>query len=238
MHLLLSFLILWSVPSFSEDFSLIDKENSKYPHADQDLQLYDKKMAEIFAKLNGKSEDLNNKDWIVLKLANLFEADQFMRLFAPPHQKQFSADEQEYYAKEFQKRWREVDISSAEYMKKIIKIYTWVKISEFSKETDLHGWILVQHADHDVEFQKQVLPILEKLYPLKETNPANYGYLYDRIAVNEKRLQRYGTQGMCVGKNEWEPKPMENPAQVDERRATLGLSTMAEYKKLFIGICH
>ncbi len=102
---------------------------------------------------------------------------------------------------------------------------------------------MVQHADKDIEFQKSVLKILENLFPLGETNPGNYAYLYDRVATvpldpSKRILQRYGTQGQCVGPGKWEPFPIEEPNKVDERRRAVGLITMEEYKKMFEEICH
>jgi len=85
--------------------------------------------------------------------------------------------------------------------------------------------------------------ILEKLYLSKETSPSNYAYLFDRVAASwsdesKRTLQRYGTQGSCTGPGTWEPIAMEEPDHVDERRASVGLMTMAEYLKLFKEICH
>ena len=48
--------------------------------------------------------------------------------------------------------------------------------------------------------------------------------IYERIAVTENRLQRYGTQ-FIDGKM----APLENPTNVDACRRSVGLSTMAEY---------
>ena len=101
---------------------------------------------------------------------------------------------------------------------------------------------MTQHADHDVTFQKEILEILVDLWPQKETKPSNYAYLFDRVAASwqdpAKRVpQRYGTQGMCVGKGLWKPIPIEDSNKVDERRAELGLPPLKEYIKGFKDIC-
>lgn len=118
-----------------------------------------------------------------------------------------------------------------------MKIYPWFTISEFGAVTDSNAWLIVQHADLDTAFQKQVLSKLKQLYPKGETNRHNYAYLDDRDAVAEKRLQLYGTQGICVGPGKWEPHPIEDFSNVDKRRAEMELGTMAEYIAVFKDIC-
>lgn len=92
---------------------------------------------------------------------------------------------------------------------------------------------LVQHADHDTAFQTNVLTMLTSLVGRKETSPTNYAYLYDRVAVNSNRPQRYGTQGRCTGSGIWEARPTEDPGHLDERRAAVGLEPQAEYRARF-----
>jgi len=113
----------------------------------------------------------------------------------------------------------------------------WFKISVWGKEIDGDAWLLVQHMDGDVVFQKQVLEMLEPLYRTGETDPSNYAHLYDRVAWNERRPQRYGTQGRCAAKLRWEPKPLEEPARVDERRKTVGLEPMKSYRRRMSALC-
>ena len=50
--------------------------------------------------------------------------------------------------------------------------------------------------------------------------------------------QRYGTQGHCTGAGTWEPWPCEDPARLDERRASVGLEPEAAYIARFKDICH
>lgn len=50
----------------------------------------------------------------------------------------------------------------------------------------------------------------------------------DRLLVADKKPQRFGTQ---LDGN-FKPLPIEDAANVDQRRADLGLSSMAEYVKM------
>jgi len=56
-----------------------------------------------------------------------------------------------------------------------------------SKKLKDIAWLLVQHMDNDVQFQKWFLQHLS-------TRTKNYRYLSDRIATNSGLPQKYGTQ--------------------------------------------
>jgi hypothetical protein len=88
------------------------------------------------------------------------------------------------------------------------------------------AWLLVQHADKDPDFAKRALGLMEPLVKPGEVDARDYAYLYDRVAVHDNRPQRYGTQF-----KDGYPNPIEDEAHVDERRAAVGLGTMAAYKQ-------
>jgi hypothetical protein len=92
------------------------------------------------------------------------------------------------------------------------------------------AWLLVQHADKDVALQKRCLAQMEKMMASGEVDAQDYAYLYDRVAVADNRLQRYGTQF----DNRRKPRPIEDEAHVDARRAAIGLPSMAEYTQEMI----
>jgi CubicO group peptidase (beta-lactamase class C family) len=95
------------------------------------------------------------------------------------------------------------------------------------------AWLLAQHADQDRPFQREVLAHIEKLMATGEAGRKDYAYLYDRV----HEPQRYGTQGTCVDGKRWEPREIEDAANVDRRRAEVGLPSMAEYVKIISPRC-
>lgn len=106
----------------------------------------------------------------------------------------------------------------------------WFLRSKYGKaaETAFH---IVQHSD--VETQKRFLPTLEKLVPVGEFDGQNYGMMFDRVAISEGRLQRYGSQFRCDG-GKWRPYPIEDADQLDARRKAMGFpGGFAEYKAHF-----
>lgn len=215
-----------------------------FPKVDADLAEYDaaiQKMKDEFGKVAGDSSD---KDWVKKKLQHMVDIDQHMRSFSMsvPHDHQYTKAERDYFFKQFLPRWQQLDGTNTADLKTLLQVYAWFTISAWGKAADGNAWLLVQHADEDPEFQKAILAKLETLYPSRETSPDHYAYLYDRIAISSKdpvkrTLQRYGTQGRCTAPGQWEPFPIEDEANVDIRRAEVGLPPLAEYIAGFKDIC-
>ena len=109
--------------------------------------------------------------------------------------------------------------------------FPWVKIN--GEKTSIYFWTIVQHSDHDVKFQEQVLRRMKKGLKIGEVLPRNYAYLYDRVMKNKNKKQLYGTQV------EWKsatPTPfpeLKNPDKVNEYRKKMGLETLEEYYQSF-----
>lgn len=234
MKPLLILLAFGSFSSFASDF----------PKVDEDLALYDRTVLEMTSKFKQTPSDPQDKAWVQSKLKFMFDVDQYMRSqWQIPFKHEYTKAEADYFNEQFGPRSESVDLADKSDLKELLKIYDWFRISTFGKVADGQAWIIVQHADLDPDFQKEVLKILEPLYPIGETSPENYAYLYDRVAASwndtsKRILQRYGTQGSCTGPGTWAPIPMEDPDHVDERRASMGMFSMAEYLKLFKDICH
>jgi hypothetical protein len=209
------------------------------------LQDYDFELARQRSEFAKTPADPSNKTWAAQKIHHMRDIEQMMRrLSDKDYELGFNADEKTYYRSAFLNRFKMMDWQNTEDLKQLLKIHGWFRISEFGKETDSAAWLIVQHADHDPTFQKEVLRALEILYPIMETRPDNYAYLWDRVAVSPyyptlRQPQRYGTQGSCTGPGTWEPHPIENDGRdVDLRRREVGLEPLSEYIKRFKDICH
>lgn len=127
----------------------------------------------------------------------------------------------------------EVDIKNTEVMKRIVREIGWPTISKVGKESSESAWLLVQHSDHDPDFQQQCLDLM-KAEADGEVSQVDIAYLEDRVRVNTNRGQIYGTQFHETRDAEgnilkYEPQPIEEPEHLDERRANLGLEPHAEY---------
>lgn len=133
----------------------------------------------------------------------------------------------------------EIDALHTDIMKKIIARYGWLIISRFGKETDQQAFLLVQHA-RDVDFQAACLDLLEQALDNEETHPRHYAYLYDRVALQQEKYnyqQKYGTQFYLTEQGDFILLPYQGSLEdVDRRRLSIGLSSLAEYSNRFISL--
>ena len=90
------------------------------------------------------------------------------------------------------------------------------------------AFLLTQHADSDPAFQARMLRIITRRVRRGELDAQNFALLTDRVLVHQGKPQRYGTQFFESG-GAMKPQPIEDPLQVDQRRAALGLGSMADY---------
>jgi hypothetical protein len=96
------------------------------------------------------------------------------------------------------------------------------------------AWLLAQHSDHDPAFQRTCLDVLAAAVERGDASQRNLAYLTDRVLLKERGTQVYGTQ-FTSGSGGPEPQPIEDPEGVDERRAAMGLGSLAEYAELMRG---
>lgn len=97
------------------------------------------------------------------------------------------------------------------------------------------AWLLVQHADRDPAFQAEVLAKLAPQVERGEIAARNMAMLTDRVLIAQGKPQRYGTQ-LVANQGHWEPKPIEDPQQVDARRASVGDMPLSDYLCMVSGL--
>jgi hypothetical protein len=123
------------------------------------------------------------------------------------------------------------DIRNTASMKKIVTEYGWPTIKMVGKKASKNAWLLVQHADLDVQFQEKCLDLIQKEFDLNKENidPSNIAYLTDRVMVNSKKKQMYGTQFRSDANGKLKSLPIQSLRLVDQLRKKLGMNTVAEY---------
>lgn len=125
-----------------------------------------------------------------------------------------------------------IDAKNTAWMKTVVAKYGWPGPELVGKDGTEAAFLLVQHAEHN--FQKEMLPLVRDAYRAKKLSGQDYALLLDRVLVGDGKPQVYGTQAKGVEKwNGHEPvfEPIEDEANVDRRRAEVGLPPMAEYAK-------
>lgn len=118
-------------------------------------------------------------------------------------------------------------------VKKYFKKNGFPGIKENGDATALHFWLIVQHGDNDVTFQKKVIKAMKKELKTKNISPRNYAYLYDRVKKNENKPQFYGTQMVWDSNGIHSPYKLKSPEKVNQRRAVMGLEPIEDYINSF-----
>lgn len=123
-----------------------------------------------------------------------------------------------------------LDAANTALLRELLTRYDWIDSQRFGNRIASHAWLIAQHADADPQFQLEVLGRMEPYLARGGVRQRDYAYLYDRVAVNTGGLQRYGTQpmGECNPDGSLSPRPLEDPDDVDARRAALGMEPMSE----------
>lgn len=130
-----------------------------------------------------------------------------------------------------------VDRANTARLKALLKRCGFPDKDKHGEKAQGHAWLLVQHADHDVPFQKHVLSLLENMAAQRgEPVRPSFAYLADRVAVAEGRPQPYGTQLMAPAEQpcNFDFNPMDEREKVEARRAALGMPPLAIYKEMVL----
>lgn len=108
--------------------------------------------------------------------------------------------------------------------------YGFMGFDLVGEEGSQNFWLMVQHSDHNPDFQKEVLEKMKIAMDNKNAKPNNYGLLVDRVRINTGKKQVFGTQvtyNTEIGQAY--PKELEDSINVNQRRKSIGLEPIEEY---------
>lgn len=127
-----------------------------------------------------------------------------------------------------EKIFQQIIHSNFSLVKEIADKYGFPGYDLVGKESAHNYWILVQHSDFDVAFQKRILALMLPQVKKNNAGSQDYAYLTDRININEGKKQIYGTQYIMDIKGT-KLKPCIDSINLDNRRKQVGLSSVKEY---------
>jgi hypothetical protein len=99
----------------------------------------------------------------------------------------------------------------------------WFDIRRYGRAADQAAWLMVQHADGAPAYQAYIAEVLEVKARSGDTDPQNFAFLSDRVAVRAGQPQTFATQMECVD-GEWLVPSVIAPESLNERRAAVGLA--------------
>ncbi|MEM1002612.1 MAG: DUF6624 domain-containing protein [Bacteroidota bacterium] len=136
----------------------------------------------------------------------------------------------DYSTEEWQKFKDSVFTAHQKRLKEIFDQFGFIGYDIAGESGSYNFWLMVQHCDHDPDFQMDVLEKMKKEVENENADPSNFAYLTDRVNLNTGKAQIYGTQ---VEHNfeiaQAYPKKLLDSAHVNERRKSVGLEPLEEY---------
>ena len=127
-------------------------------------------------------------------------------------------------------RMTDVDADNTNFLKRIVAERGWPGRSMVGSDGATAAFLIVQHSA-DTSFQARVLPLLENAYATRDAEGQQVALLTDRIAVRRRQQQVYGTQASLV-KGRFVLDPIADSANVDARRARVGMPPVAKYMRI------
>ena len=126
------------------------------------------------------------------------------------------------------------DAANLPWLRQLIADVGWPGKSLVGEDGAKDAWLLVQHADRDPAFQRQCLDLLTAAVEDGEATAVERAYLTDRVLLAEGKPQEYGTQAIARDGG-FQPRNLRDPEHVDQRRASVGLGSLAEYMAMMAG---
>lgn len=146
----------------------------------------------------------------------------------------FSMQEKRVFWDRYSILWENLCLRHFQDLKVIFQKIEWVKVSVYGAMADNDATQILNNCDVDQPFREVMALRLDQQRKTNDTNPQSFAYFFDAVAIPvtlppEGRYQRYGTIGQCLETGRWEPFPIEDPANVNQRRNEVGLGTIEDY---------
>lgn len=123
---------------------------------------------------------------------------------------------------------READLANLRRLDEIVARHGWPGVSLVGEEGSRAAFLVLQHGDIDT--QERYLPLVKQAAANREIAPGLAAMLEDRVLMQRGREQVYGTQlRVDPATGQMSLWPVRDEASVDQRRASVGLDTLAEY---------
>jgi len=136
-------------------------------------------------------------------------------------------------SKEMKDFWEEIsqqDEKNFIIVKEILDKYGWVGSNKIGSEANTTLFLVIQHAN--LEKQVKYLPMLREATKNGNADLQSLALLEDRVLLASGKKQLYGTQiGRDPKTNTYFVQPLEDPDNVDKRRAEVKMEPIASYVK-------
>ena len=206
--------------------------NVNHLTTDSDLKSLhnDKKWTQLVSDMQKvvDAREANYDKPLQAKLLALFEEDQNIRKEYIKAQKDYG--NQSKIVDSLGKVMMHKDSINLGKVTEILDKYGWVGVDKVGGQANQTLFLVIQHSD--LKTQQKYLPMMREAVKNNNASSSALALLEDRVALGEGKKQIYGSQiGYDNNTNTEYVLPLEDPDNVDKRRATVGLGPLADYVK-------
>jgi hypothetical protein len=176
-------------------------------------------------KENKDKEEANLNKPLVAILDTVYTDDQAGRRQIDETIKKYGRDSKEM--KELGQAVRDKDSINLKKVVKILDQYGWPGADVVGSQGNRTVFLVIQHAD--LKTQEKYLPMMREAVKNKRANAGNLALLEDRVALGEGKRQIYGSQIGMTADGAYYIQPLDDPDNVDKRRAAVGVGPLADY---------
>jgi hypothetical protein len=177
-------------------------------------------------KINKEKKEKNLNTELVKELEIIFEKDQQPRNDIKTVQSQFGPQSDEMKA-----HWRMIAKNDSINLISIISIldkHGWLGPDAIGEKGNSTLFLVIQHAA--IATQQKYLPMMREAVKKGNARPSSLALLEDRVLLRTGKNQIYGSQiGTDPKTNLNYVLPLDDPDNVDKRRAEVGLPPLADY---------
>jgi hypothetical protein len=134
-------------------------------------------------------------------------------------------------SKEIQALWKSINLKDSLNLIKVTAIldqYGWLGPDVVGGSGNSALFLVIQHSDQKT--QEKYLPMMREAVKNGKAHGSSLALLEDRVALRQGKKQIYGSQiGRDTEKNTHYVLPLEDPDNVDKRRAKVGLAPLSDY---------
>ena len=221
--------------AFYHLFRLVDKGkyiNYNHISTDKDLiSLYEDKRWDELLILVKKNKEEAEKDLdkpLVVLLDSIHNEDQKYRVELDEMYKKYKNDSLEI--KNFWKKINHTDSVNLTLISKILDERGWLGKNIIGNSGNMTLFLVIQHSDQKT--QEKYLPMMREAVKLGNASASGLALLEDRVALKQGKKQIYGSQIGTDNKTGISfVQDLDDPDNVDKRRAEVGLQPLSEYVK-------
>jgi hypothetical protein len=177
-------------------------------------------------KINKEKKEKNLNTTLVKELEIIFEKDQKPRNDIKIIESKYGAQSNEMKA-----HWKMIVQYDSLNLISIVNIldkYGWLGPEIIGEQGNSTLFLVIQHAD--ITTQQKYLPMMREAVKKGNARASSLALLEDRILLRTGKNQIYGSQiGIDSETNLNYVLPLDDPDNVDKRRAEVGLQPLADY---------